>query len=545
MKKAFIPLAILMVVILLVSACSKTSTTSTTTTSKTTTATSTPTTTTTSKTTTTTTSSTPTSTVTTPAVKTGGTLRIIYQYSPASTPGWPHDTTNPQVMWAFWVTFETLVKLDAAGQPIPWLSTDWKWGPENAYIDFNLRNDVSFSDGTKFTADTVVTDINQLFTDKNSITTDWDRIEKTGDYSVRLYLKTYLRSFWGNIGATYYASDTQLREKGMDYVKEHPVGTGPFLFKSFEKDVSMKFVKNTNYWQAGKPYLDGIDFITTKEELTQQAKMESNEGDVLTLKSGQILQTLRNEGFNVIAQAGSAAFLMFDTANEGASTNDPKVRQAIEYAINKQEMADVLGFGGMFPSNQIHMIGNPGYDPDLPSRDYDPDKAKALLAEAGYTSGLTLTLISENSGQDTAVMLQQYMAAVGITLKLEMVDNAKLWDYIFNGWHGIISTAYMAGTSVANFIRTYFPPVSPLDISVKIPDDITQKCADAMKETDDAKYTQMSKEISQWIYDNAFFVPTVGVSMGYILRQEVKDSDMLVKFTSFLYWSPENCWLDR
>jgi len=448
-------------------------------------------------------------------------------------------------MWTFWVTFEGLVKLDAAGQPVAWLATDWKWGPNNSYMDFNLRKDVSFSDGTKFTADSVVTDINQLFTDKSSITTDWDRIEKTGDYSVRLYLKQYLRSYWGGIGGVYYASDTMLREKGIDYVKEHPCGTGPFLFKSFEKDVSMKFVKNTNYWQTGKPYMDGIDFFTTKEELTQQAKMESNEGDVLTLKTGQILQTLGNEGFNVITQTGSSNFIMFDTANDGADTNDPRVRQAIEYCLNKQEIADALGFGGMTPSNQIHMVGNPAFNPDLPSREYNPPKARALLAAAGHPDGLTLTLISENSGQDLAVMVQQYCAAVGITIKLEMIDNAKLWDYLFNGWHGMISTGYMAGTSLPGFMRSYFPPISPFDKSVKVPDDIVQICTDAMVELDDAKYEQMSKQVSQWIFDNAFFVPTVGVAMGYVLRQDVKDSDLITKFTNFMYWSPENCWLDR
>jgi peptide/nickel transport system substrate-binding protein len=448
-------------------------------------------------------------------------------------------------LWTFWVTFEGLVKLNPNGDPIPWLATDWTWGPEHAYMDFNLRQDVSFSDGTKFTAESVVTNINQLFTDKNSVTTNWDHVEKTGDYSFRLYLKVYMRDYWGNVGSVYFASDTMLKEQGLDYVKEHPCGTGPFLFSSFEKDVSMKFVKNPDYWQPGKPYLDAIEFITTREELTQQAKMESNEGDVLTLKTGQILQTLRNKGFNVITQTGAANFIMFDTANEGEPTNNPLVRQAIEYAINKQEIADTLGYGGMTPSNQIHMEGNPAFNPDLPSRGYDPDGARELLEEAGYGTGLTLTLISENSFQDFAVMLQQYLQEVGITLNIEMIDNAKLWNYLFTGWTGMIHTGYAAGTSLPNFIRTYFPPVAPFDVSVKVPDDIVAKANAAMTEVDDAKYEQMSKELSRWVYDNAFFVPTVGVAMGYILRNEVKDSDMLLTFNNFMTWSPELCWLDR
>ncbi len=530
MKKTFLlSLALILVVVLLVTGCGKPSPTPTSTPPPTAT------------------KPTASPTPTAPTIKKGGTLRFIYQYSPASIPGWPGDTTNPQKLWTCWIAFEALVKLDAAGKPGPWLATDWKWGPDNAYIDFNLRKDVKFHDGTSFTAESVVTHVNQLFTDKDSATTNWDRIEKTGDYSFRLYLKVYMRDFWNSLAAwsMFFTSDTQLKEKGLDYVKEHPVGTGPFKFASFEKDVSLKFVKNPSYWQAGKPYLDAIEYYTTKEELTQQAKMEANEGDILTLKTGKILQDLGKKGFVVITQTGSSNFIIFDTANEGAITNNAKVRQAIEYAINKQEIADALGYGGMKPNNQVPFLGNPAFNPNLPTREFNPAKAETLLAEAGYPGGLTLKMVSEVSGQDFAIMFQQYLADVGITLELEMVDNAKLWNYLFTGWTGMISTGYAMGTNLPNFIRTYFPPIGVFDVSVKIPDDILAKCNAAMVEKDDAKFQVMSNEISQWIFDEAFFIPTVGVAMGYILRTEVKDHDLMTKFVDFTVWSPENTWLDR
>jgi len=541
MKKAFLlPLSLMLIVILLVMGCGEpTPTPSPTPTPTQPSVTPTP---------TPSATKTPTPTATpTPTIKQGGTLRFIYQFSPASTPGWPGDTTNPQKLWTCWILFEALVKLDSAGVPSPWLATDWKWGPENAYIDINLREDVKFHDGTNFTAESVVTHVNQLFTDKDSATTNWDRVEKTGDYSFRLYLKLYMRDFWNSLAAwsMFFTSDTALKEKGLDYVKENPIGTGPFKFASFEKDVSLKFVKNDNYWQAGKPYLDAIEFYTTKEDLTQQAKMEANEGDILTLKTGKILKDLGDQGFVVITMTGSSNFIMFDTANEGVATNDPKVRMAIEYALNKQEIADSLGYGGMKPNNQIPFTGNPAFNPNLDTREYDPDRARELLEEAGYATGLNLKMISDVSGQDFAIMFQQYLADVGITLELEMVDNAKLWNYLFTGWTGMISTGYAMGTNLPNFIRTYFPPIGVFDVSVKIPDDILAKCNAAMVEIDDAKFRAMSVEISEWIFDEAFFVPTVGVAMGYIFRPEVKDHDLMGPFVDFTVWSPENTWLDR
>jgi len=522
MKRSLIILSLLLVIITLFTACGKATTT--------------------------TTPATTTPAVTTPAIKTGGTLRIVYPYSPATIPGWPGDTLNPQKLWTCWVVFEGLVKLDTQGKPLQWLATDWTFGANNAYIDMNLRKDVKFHDGTQFTAESVVTHVNQLFTDKDSTTTYWDRIEKTGDYSFRLYIKTFRNDFWNGLGGwnMMFTSDTQLKEKGLDYVKDHPVGTGPFIYKSFEKDVSMVFTKNPNYWQPGKPYLDEIDFITVKESLTQQAKMEANEGDVLTLVAdGKILKDMTDKGLSVITVTGSSNFIMFDTANEGQPTNDPKVRQAIEYSINKAEMATVLGEGYMKPNNQIPFTGNPAFNPNLGTREYNPAKAKELLAEAGYPNGLTLHMISDVSGQDTAVMFQNYFKAVGITLELEMVDNAKLWNYLFTGWKGMISTGYSMGTSYPSFLQTYFPPFAPFDTSVKLPQEILDKCAAAMVEVDPVKFKQLSDEISQWVWDNDFFVPTVGVAMGYILRPEVKDSDFLLTFYDFTGWSPEKTWLNR
>ena len=535
MKKLTVFLAVLLIAAIGLTACGTTATT----TATTPTATSSP--------TATATSTTPTASPS-PTPQAGGTLRIIYQYSPATIPGWPGDSTNPQKLWTCWLVFEALVKLDTTGQPMPWLATNWQWAPDHSYIDFTLRQGVKFHDGTDFTAESVVTHVNQLFTDKDSATIDWDHIEKTGDYSVRLYLKTYKRNFWNNLAgwSMFFTSDTQLKDKGLDYVKTHPDGTGPFMFKDFTKDVSMSFVKNPNYWQQGKPLLDGITFTTTTETLTQEAQMQNNEGDVLTLQSsGKVLDDMKKAGFNVVTVTGAANFIMFDTANQDSLTNNKLVRQAIEYGINKQEVADTLGHGYMAPDNQIPFTGNPAFDPNLPSRDYDPAKAKDLLAQAGYPNGLTLHMISENSGQDFAVLFQQYMKAIGITIDLEMVDNAKLWNYIMQGWQGMIATGYSMGTNLPNFMLTYFPPNSPLDVSVKIPDNILAQCEAAMVETDDAKFQQDSYAISQWIYDNAFFVPTVGVAMGYIISPKVHDADFLKKFYDFTIWSPENTWLSK
>ena len=110
---------------------------------------------------------------------------------------------------------------------------------------------MKFHDGTDFTAERCH-HINQLFTDKDSPHSIGIALRKQGDYSFRLYLKTYKRDFWSNLGSwqMVFTSDTQLKEKGLDYVKEHQWHR-TFKFASWDKDVSLKFVRNDNYWQPG------------------------------------------------------------------------------------------------------------------------------------------------------------------------------------------------------------------------------------------------------------------------------------------------------
>ncbi len=367
MKKVLIPLALFMIVVLIFTGCGGEKTTTSTTTPAQTTAT------TTSKTTTSTSITTvkPMETTTTTSapvsdIKRGGILKYIYPYSPTSTPGWPADTANFQRMWMNWTVFEPLVKPDRRYQPMPWLAESWDWGPDNLSITFNLRKGVKYHDGSTFKAENVKFqgDINiATYAASASI---WDRWEIVDDYTVRLYLKEYRNDFWGGffgIGMcfpsveSYYAHGGD--DGGEEWLKEHPIGTGPFTFEYFEKDVTMQLRAFPDYWQEGKPYLDGIDFITVVETLTAQSVLEAGEGDVWALQQGKTLYDLKNVGFNVVYDYGGTDFLLFDTMNEGSVTNDVRVRMAIEYAIDKQAMADALGYGYLIPNNQWSPPFNP------------------------------------------------------------------------------------------------------------------------------------------------------------------------------------------
>jgi peptide/nickel transport system substrate-binding protein len=533
MKKAFIPLVLIMVAILLITGCGSSATTTAQSSAtpsikpilETTTA----------------------SATTTPAqaIKKGGTLKFLYSFSPSTTPGWPGDSTNIQKLWTCWVTFEGLVKLGTDGQPIPWLATSWKWNSDNTYIDFTLRQNVKFSDGTVFNADAVKLDYDQLITDKDSTTTNWVKTEKIDDYTFRLYIKSFTVSFWSSLCSfsTPIVSPTVLKQ-GVAYAKEHPVGTGPFLFKSLEKDVQMSFVKNPNYWQAGKPYLDGIDMVTVKESLTQQAKMVAGEGDLIALQFGKVNKDMADKGFNVLAQFAGTNFLEFDTKNQGSPTNDPNVRLAIDYALDKKAMADSMGYGYEQANYQMMPLANPGYNKNLPNRSYDPAKAKELLKAAGYATGLKLHVINMTGSENIQVFLQQYLEAVGITVDTEMVDNAKFWNYLGTSWNGIVVNSNTTGVYLPAFIKSNFSPTSPYNKSVALPQDLLDKCDAAVVINDTAKFKTASDEIAKEIFDQCLFVPMFSSAGADIVAKYVKDSGIMT-YIDWTIWSPDSCWLDK
>jgi ABC-type transport system substrate-binding protein len=339
-----------------------------------------------------------------------------------------------------------------------------------------------------------------------------------------------------------FFSPSAYKANGVEWMKEHPIGTGPFTFLSFEKDVSVKLLANKDYWQPGKPYLDELDFITVKETLTAQATMQAGEGDAWALQQGKTLYDMKAQGFVVVQDYGGSDFLMFDTMNPDSITNDQRIREAIEYAINKDEMIESLGYGYWLKTNQWSPPTNPSFNPNLASRDYDPAKAKALLAEAGYPNGGVPLHIITIGTSAPILAIQQYLEAVGFKVTLESVDNAKFWNYCMTSWTGIMSVGYAVGFNFPAALLGYYGPNRVIDKSVKIPDNIIADAQAALLEMDPVKAKAASDKVIKELYDICWQVFIDSNAMGFVLSPKLKGSG-IEDFADWSQWSPENAWL--
>ena len=135
-------------------------------------------------------------------------------------------------------------------------------------------------------------------------------------------------------------------KNGKDWMRRHPVGTGPFIFDSFIQDVSYKVKKNPDWWVKAKPYLDGINYVLVSDEATRNLAMKSGEGDVIRFASISYIDDFSEPDYIVkIPPATTINSLIPDTANADSPWANQKVREAVEYAIDKEGIAKAFGHG--------------------------------------------------------------------------------------------------------------------------------------------------------------------------------------------------------
>jgi peptide/nickel transport system substrate-binding protein len=321
----------------------------------------------------------------------------------------------------------------------PLLATEWKF-VDPTTIDFTLRPGVKFHDGSTLSADDVVYTLNLIADPASKVSTpsnyNWiDKAEKTGELSVRVKLKRP-----NPAALEYFAIATPIypkayREKvGPEGYAKAPVGAGPYKMTKVEPGVSIDFERFEDYWAGspkGKPAIKKISVRFVPDATTEMTELLAGRVDwIWNLNPDQFdnvnklphLQAVRKESMRV-------GYLSLDAAGRTGADNPItklKVRQAIWHAIDRKAIADKLVTGGSRVPQAPCFPTQFGCDAEAAVLyDYDPAKAKQLLAEAGYPNGFEVELASYVLPQWGAAV-QNYLAAVGIRAKLNQMQVAAL-----------------------------------------------------------------------------------------------------------------------
>lgn len=292
----------------------------------------------------------------------GGTLRIFSKMQPSIDIGY-----QPERDYAAGQDIEPcverLIHLSDKYEPTPVLATAWKLAPDNLSCTITLRQGVKFQDGSDFNASACVWNINRMIDTKLSAYRKWDSAQVVDNNTVLLKLKSYSNDFLGSLAGARMISEASVEKNGKDWAQWNPVGTGPFEFVSFTKGVSLKFKKWDGYWQKGKPYLDAIEFTYFTDEMTEATAFMDGQADIAGGFSPPTVATLMSKGFQIAKPAYGAALMRLqpDTKHADSPFSDPKVVQAVSYAIDRQALCNARGNGLWFPTEQFQAPGEPGY----------------------------------------------------------------------------------------------------------------------------------------------------------------------------------------
>jgi peptide/nickel transport system substrate-binding protein len=365
----------------------------------------------------------------------GGTLTIALEADfPGFDPLSMGSFVDRMVAMSF---YEMLMELDEQGNVVPHLAKSLTASEGGTVYTMQLREGIKFHDGTPFNAEAVVFNFRRLMDPDRgcrcaAAVKPVESVTKTGPYTVEFHLKAPNAAFPGELADVpgMQPSPTAIRkaeEAGKTYGGS-PVGTGPFRLASWQRGISMKVERNPDYWQDGLPHLDSVIYRPIPDEQSRMASLIAGDiqlsvvpapQDVAATKAGQT-------NVNLVEAPGlGSSFAMFNA--QRAPLNDSRVRQALFHAINRPLILKTV-LRGIYSEAADSPFG-PGMeagrlDTDFP--EYDPAKAKALLAEYGKPVKFVFSVSATPHSRLLAQVLQQMWKKVGVEVQIKEFEQLTL-----------------------------------------------------------------------------------------------------------------------
>ncbi|WP_277373236.1 ABC transporter substrate-binding protein [Pseudomonas sp. AA-38] len=372
-----------------------------------------------------------------------------------------------------------LVEFDAEqGKLLPSLARSWSVSDDGLVYDFQLRDDVQFHHSADFTPSRNLNAQDVLFSFQRMLdpqhpwhevaasgyphaqSMQWPsliaKIEAPDAHSVRITLNrrdaTFLATLSMGFASIYPAeyADKLLAAGTPEKLNSAPIGSGPFVFERFQKDAVVRYRANPDYF-GGKPAMDKVVFAITPDSNVRLQKLRRGECQIALSPKPQDVQAIADD--TRLKSAQTAAFMTAFVAlnSQHPPLDKPQVRQAINLAFDKASYVKAVFEGSAEPANGPYPPNTWSYASELPGYPHDPDKARALLAEAGLQDGFKTTIWTRPSGSLLnpnpnlgAQLLQADLAQVGIDAEIRVIEWGELirrakageHDLLFMGWAG-------------------------------------------------------------------------------------------------------------
>lgn len=336
--------------------------------------------------------------------------------------------------------YDTLTKWDltqseTAPQVLPNLATEWEANEDATEWTLTLRPGVKFTDGSPWNAEVAAFNINryanpeskQFYPQLNGMTGMFNggiaSAEAVDEFTLLISMSRPTSALPYNLAGLPMGSKTAIEELGNEEFAKSPVGSGPFIYESSERGQSVTLVRNEDYW-GDAPSFETLIIKPIPDATARTAALKAGDINWLEGPNPTDLTSFKDDEYTVHMNSYDHHWIWQMEVAEGPLA-DVKVRQAMNFAIDRETIADDLLQGTASPMFQAVSPGNAAYRSEADYYSYDPSRAKELLAEAGYAEGFEMTLSYPTAGagalmpKDMNVAIQRDLAAVGIDVKLE------------------------------------------------------------------------------------------------------------------------------
>lgn len=484
-----------------------------------------------------------------PAAAAGGEKTLVVALGADPTGLDPETVMNNESGFVMSTIYDGIVNYKPGTSEVaPGLAESWDVSPDGTEYTFHLRQGVTFHDGTPFNADALVAELDRILNESNmnyifnqegihsfahftfGLVTSYEAID---DNTVKITLSEAHAPFLASLAMAWtgIVSPAAVEEYGAG-LPQHPVGTGPFKFVEWVRNDHVTLEANEDYW-GGKPKVDRLIFQVVPDSSVRLLKLEQGEVHIMADVNPDDLGRIRDNSDLVLLEQPGLTINGVRLPNNTPPFDDPRVRQAVNYAVNKGEMNEFL-----YKSIAVTMKSPIppvmwGYNDQLEGYPYDPEKAKQLLADAGYPDGFDAELLIYDNprgynpvGGRMGVAIQEYLNEVGVNTTIQQLEWGAFLDRVRSGeYHGMALGGWSGDNGDPdNFLyelfSSYTIPVG--NTAAYRNDELDQILVEARQTTDHEKRVELYKEAQRIIVEDAPWIFVNHTKQIRATRKEVQ-----------------------
>lgn len=477
----------------------------------------------------------------------GGTLRIATPYTVSSLD--PIKSVAAGDIEVLGQIYSRLLRRTPDGKDVlPGLAEEWESSVDELTWTFTLR-EAAFSDGSPVTADDVVFSFLRLRDQKDSaypgafqviadvVAMDERTVQFTLDGPAAPFLGS-TEQFNAGIVPRRVVEDLGDEEFG-----RNPVTSGGFRVVEWRPNERLILEANPNYWREGLPYLDGVEVIEVLRDPTRVSMIETGEADVAREVPWPQIEEFKQRDDMIVPLEPSSVIYVVLLNHKHPALEDPRVREAMAMAIDREGITNAVTFGNATPANSLIPNTVDYYDPNISPPAYDPDAARALLEEAGAVGAEIEFLVTDIDDQATQ-LVQDQLGQVGLNAQLTQVDVGGWWDSIIGANYGATVTWWynevpdpdpavrwaLCGTCGNDSYYTFY--------SSEEVNDLTEQ---ALHETDGDERAALYSDIQRIAMDDVAQIPLWYQPYQNVYRSWVHDLHM----NPAIQWNLDEAWVSK